>query len=337
MRALLLACTLFGLIAVGCGASRATRRDGGASCSPCRTAPAGCSYSLDDETCACTLTCSSDNGGIDSGVCNPSCPVAPTGCMYRRPPGECSCGTIVCNDAAVSLDDAGPQGLPCTESVECPAAEYCWIGTSTCGSSGVCRPRPTDCSGATGEVCGCDGQSYTSACAANQVGVSVDPSGTCTPTPTGCTSNAECGLGSYCDQSAGCGTPGSCQPTPPACGGFAWTCGCDGQAYTNACSVIEAGQTIGPAFNPSTGCQTGGGTMGAVCSTHTQCGVNGFCQANTCASGGTAVGRCVLFDTSTCEPPNGQICDCARRVYFSACDARNQAALVVDCGLIGGR
>jgi hypothetical protein len=63
--------------------------------------------------------------------------------------------------------------------------------------------------------------------------------------PRGCTSNAECQEGQYCERSHGCGAPGNCAPRPDFCVQvFEPVCGCDGNTYSNACIAAMNGVNV---------------------------------------------------------------------------------------------
>jgi hypothetical protein len=87
-------------------------------------------------------------------------------------------------DATSASRPCGSRGLGA-----CGAGEYCSFGAeATCGRTdrpGVCARRPDACTALRRPVCGCDGASYESACAAARAGVSVEREGEC---PAGCAS-----------------------------------------------------------------------------------------------------------------------------------------------------
>ncbi|HWM86168.1 MAG TPA: hypothetical protein VNO33_10035 [Kofleriaceae bacterium] len=82
--------------------------------------------------------------------------------------------------------DAGNTSVLCggLAGLQCEETHYCDWPDDDCGSGdglGACRPRPTDCK--LGEsVCGCDGDRYESACAANMAGADVREPSNCEPT-----------------------------------------------------------------------------------------------------------------------------------------------------------
>ena len=70
-------------------------------------------------------------------------------------------------------------GLPCASSWDCGRRAYCQYPEGQCGGSGTCAPRPRACTKIFAPVCGCDDQTYASACAAAGAGVSVQDNGEC--------------------------------------------------------------------------------------------------------------------------------------------------------------
>lgn len=72
----------------------------------------------------------------------------------------------------------GSRGL-----APCPSDQFCdFPAGSECGATdrgGACKPIPQICTRDYRPVCGCDGQTYPNACAANTKGVSVSKQGKC--------------------------------------------------------------------------------------------------------------------------------------------------------------
>jgi len=84
------------------------------------------------------------------------------------------CGLTACPPADDLVYCGGRMGDTCAED------EYCgYEAGSGCGdddASSVCKPRPIECADEHAPVCGCDGETYESACRANlaRTGVAID-------------------------------------------------------------------------------------------------------------------------------------------------------------------
>lgn len=68
-------------------------------------------------------------------------------------------------------------GLVCDPDEWCDYDSEAWCGAGDFG--GICRPRPTTCSGVVDEVCGCDTATYTNDCFASLAGTDVAHRGAC--------------------------------------------------------------------------------------------------------------------------------------------------------------
>jgi hypothetical protein len=75
---------------------------------------------------------------------------------------------------------------PCSMgSSECTPEEFCETLAGACDGIGLCAQLPEACPPVIDPVCGCDGNTYGSACDAARAGVSVESlGGPCGPTPT---------------------------------------------------------------------------------------------------------------------------------------------------------
>ncbi|MCU0684884.1 MAG: hypothetical protein MUF34_22005 [Polyangiaceae bacterium] len=96
-----------------------------------------------------------------------------------RASGACGAGTPPPPPATPpTAQRCGSRGL-----AACPDGYFCgWAENTRCGATdrgGICLQRPNVCTKEYRPVCGCDGKTYSNACAANAQTVSVDRSGPC--------------------------------------------------------------------------------------------------------------------------------------------------------------
>lgn len=139
----------------------------------------------------------------------------------------------------------------CFTNDDCKTGEVC-MRPEDCDPEGTCAPVADACSGAQSPVCGCDGVSYASPCAAAMAGQSAHLSATeCSTSPAG---EFPCGTGycelatEYCRQAQD-GTL-ACQPVPAACASDP-TCDCvDDKVGCSACTSTKAGGAVALACNP---------------------------------------------------------------------------------------
>jgi hypothetical protein len=146
---------------------------------------------------------------------------------------------------------------PCKDRSACGAGEYCAFNPALCGKGkkpGVCRAAEPVCAVADAPVCGCDGQTYGSECAAHAAGVDLDVQGGCKAPPP--PRFMRCGA-HYCDtQKSYCEivlsdvfelpTDYTCKPLPTACvpvDGVARECGCfpKGTRCLSYCGHLPSG------------------------------------------------------------------------------------------------
>lgn len=117
-------------------------------------------------------TCEVDGQTYEEGASFP----ASDGC------NTCTClggGGVVCTQIACPGETpcGGWRGDTCNEDEYCAyePGQHCGAADAT----SVCRPRPTGCDFSYVPVCGCDGQTYGNACAANAAGHGVKSDGEC--------------------------------------------------------------------------------------------------------------------------------------------------------------
>lgn len=133
--------------------------------------------------------CDPADCGPQPGMPNQLCPdgktMAGPGPCARNADGTCGYPIVSCPPADTT--GGGPEafGAVCGSrgSAPCPEGQFCdFPKGSECGATdrgGACKPKPEMCTQAYEPVCGCDGETYPSACAAAQKGVSVSQPGPC--------------------------------------------------------------------------------------------------------------------------------------------------------------
>jgi hypothetical protein len=151
------------------------------------------------DPCDTGLVCKPSQGCRGGGVCvlpPRTCPPAgpcraACGCDGRSYCSECEAeraGTVLAHEGQCT-------GLACGAHAACAAGDYCLLPPGGCereDAAGTCRERPADCSRAAARpVCGCDGATWPSECAAAAAGVSVARSGPCPPRGA-CQADADC-------------------------------------------------------------------------------------------------------------------------------------------------
>lgn len=138
--------------------------------------------------------------GEDANCSPPICEPPVPGCSYEGATA-CECGTLVCAPPSGTCDPA------------CNRGEYCDV----CGTSPMCEVRPEDmgriCPAIYMPVCGCDGVTYSNACALGSAGIALQYTGECTPPPGEC--SPACGADETCELCRGGAY--ACIPRGSAC------------------------------------------------------------------------------------------------------------------------
>ena len=125
--------------------------------------------------------CFSEEGCDAPGTCR----ARPQFCTREYRP-VCGCdgrtygNACIAASAGVNIAQQGEclREGECNTNADCAAADYCF-SENGCNRRGVCQPRPRFCSREFRPVCGCDGRTYSNACAAARAGVNVASEGEC--------------------------------------------------------------------------------------------------------------------------------------------------------------
>jgi hypothetical protein len=186
-------------------------------------------------------------GTVSTDSCNTCTPVPHGCCKGDGTLAQASCvnGGWVCPPGS-TIFGSGSCKPPqvCAAQLPCANGQYCKTPDFNCGTTpvaGACAPVPSNCPGGGPAVCGCDGMTYPSTCAASAAGVDIAVNGSCgAPIGTFACGPLFCSVaGEVCKktqnfvQAIG-GISYACIPSTPAC---PTGCGC------GACLPCPAGLT----------------------------------------------------------------------------------------------
>ncbi len=269
---------------------------------PLAPCPPECTDNSECPTGEMCLTASSDCGGVGE------CAVQPAICPLFYDPvcgcdGETYGNACIARQAGINVDHEGVCIPTCQDNTECALDEFCSKSVNDCGGSGECRDREILCF-TLSPVCGCDGETYTSYCAAAEAGVNIVHTGPCAPPP--CIDDSECSPGEFCStQDGDCNGAGQCNPIPDICAAnYDPVCGCDGETYSNPCYAKAAGVNV-----------ESQGVCPQTCRVDSECDQNELCLKENCAD---IEGECV-DRPQACVQIFAPVCGCDQNTYANAC------------------